>query len=67
MAELRLDPAECLVIEDSVAGIASGLAAGCIVVACRAGNFGGWDQSAAHRVIDTLDELTSALIAELDG
>lgn len=65
MAELRLDPAECLVIEDSVAGIASGLAAGCIVVACRAGNFAGWDQSAAHRVIDTLDELTPALVAEL--
>jgi HAD superfamily hydrolase (TIGR01509 family) len=65
MAELGLDPAECLVIEDSVAGIASGLAAGCIVVACRAGNFGGWDQSAAHRVIATLDELTPALIAEL--
>jgi HAD superfamily hydrolase (TIGR01509 family) len=65
MAELGLDPAECLVIEDSVAGIASGLAAGCIVVACRAGNFAGWDQSAAHRVIDTLDELTPALVAEL--
>jgi len=65
MAELGLDPAECLVIEDSVAGIASGLAAGCIVVACRAGNFAGWDQSAAHRVIDTLDELTPSLVAEL--
>ncbi len=65
MTELGLDPAECLVIEDSVAGIASGRAAGCIVVACRAGNFAGWDQSAAHRVIDTLDELTPALVAEL--
>ncbi len=65
MAALGLEPPECLVIEDSVAGIASGLAAGCIVVACRAGNFAGWDQSAAHRVIDTLDDLTPALVAEL--
>jgi HAD superfamily hydrolase (TIGR01509 family) len=65
MAALGLDPPECLVIEDSVAGIASGLAAGCLVVACRDGNFAGWDQSAAHRVIDTLDELTPALVAEL--
>jgi HAD superfamily hydrolase (TIGR01509 family) len=65
IAALGLDAPECLVIEDSVAGIASGLAAGCIVVACRAGNFAGWDQSAAHRVIDTLDELTPALVAEL--
>jgi len=30
---------ECLVLEDSVAGIAAGRAAGCLVVAVRAGNF----------------------------
>lgn len=65
LAELGLAPGECLVIEDSVAGIAAGRAAGCRVVACRAGNFAGWDQSAAHRVIDTLDELTPALVAAL--
>ena len=50
---------QCLVIEDSTAGIAAGRAAGCVVVAVRAGNFGGWDQAGAHRVIDTLDELTA--------
>jgi HAD superfamily hydrolase (TIGR01509 family) len=65
LAELGLAPAECLVIEDSVAGIAAGLAAGCVVVACRAGNFAGWDQSAAHRVIDTLVELTPEFVATL--
>jgi len=67
MAALGLAPSECLVIEDSVAGIAAGRSAGCIVVACRAGNFAGWDQSGAHRVIDTLDELTPALVGELDA
>ncbi|HEX2685410.1 MAG TPA: HAD family phosphatase [Kofleriaceae bacterium] len=67
MAALGLRPAECLVIEDSVAGIAAGRAAGCIVVACRAGNFAGWDQSGAHHVIDTLDELTPGLVGELDA
>ena len=67
MAALGLRPDECLVIEDSVAGIAAGRSAGCLVVACRAGNFAGWDQSGAHRVIDTLDELTPALVGELDA
>ena len=67
MAALGLLPAECLVIEDSVAGIAAGRSAGCVVVACRAGNFAGWDQSGAHRVIETLEELTPALVGELDA
>ena len=67
IAALGLAAHECLVVEDSVAGIAAGRAAGCVVVACRAGNFAGWDQSAAHRVIDTLDELTPALVAELSA
>jgi HAD superfamily hydrolase (TIGR01509 family) len=65
IARLGLQPFECLVIEDSVAGIAAGRAAGCLVVAARAGNFGGWDQSGAHRVIDTLEELSPSLLDEL--
>ena len=65
MAALGLTPRECLVIEDSVAGIAAGRAAGCRVLAVRAGNFGGWDQSHAHRVIDTLEALTPSLLDEL--
>ena len=65
MAALGLTPRECLVIEDSVSGIAAGRAAGCRVLAVRAGNFGGWDQSHAHRVIDTLEALTPSLLDEL--
>jgi HAD superfamily hydrolase (TIGR01509 family) len=55
---LKVNPARCLVIEDSVSGIAAGLAAGCTVVAVKAGNFGGWDQSAAHHLLDTAEQLT---------
>ncbi|MBA3397132.1 MAG: HAD family phosphatase [Deltaproteobacteria bacterium] len=65
MAVLGLSPAECLVIEDSVNGIEAGRAAGCLVVAVRAGNFGGWDQSAAHHVIDTLEAFTPSLVEQL--
>jgi sugar-phosphatase len=65
IAHLGIAPHECLVIEDSVAGIAAGRAAGCIVLAVRAGNFGGWDQSAAHLVIDSLAELTPSLVEAL--
>ena len=62
MARLGVAPHQCVVIEDSVAGIAAGRTAGCIVVAVRAGNFGGWDQSGAHRIIDTLDAFPSLLV-----
>jgi HAD superfamily hydrolase (TIGR01509 family) len=65
MARLGMAPGACVVVEDSVAGIAAGRAAGCIVLAVRAGNFSGWDQSGAHRVIDTLEAFTPALVDEL--
>jgi beta-phosphoglucomutase len=65
MDRLGLAPEHCLVVEDSVNGIAAGRAAGCIVVAVRAGNFGGWDQSGAHHVLDTLEQLTPALVDQL--
>jgi len=65
IAALGLAPHECLVVEDSQAGIAAARAAGCLVVAARAGNFGGWDQSAAHRVVETLEELTPSLVERL--
>jgi HAD superfamily hydrolase (TIGR01509 family) len=65
IAALGIAPNECLVIEDSVNGIAAGRAAGCLVLAVRAGNFGGWDQRGAHHVIDTLVELTPALVESL--
>lgn len=62
---LGLPLAECVVIEDSEAGIAAGRAAGAHVVAVRAGNFHGQDQSGAHRVLDTLESFTPELLDEL--
>jgi HAD superfamily hydrolase (TIGR01509 family) len=62
---LGVPPGACVVVEDSAAGIAAGRDAGCLVIAVRAGNFHGQDQSAAHRVIDTLDELTCALLDDV--
>jgi HAD superfamily hydrolase (TIGR01509 family) len=62
---LGVDPATCLVVEDSLAGITAGRAAGCRVIAVRAGNFHGQDQTAAHRILDTLDDLTVAVLDEL--
>jgi HAD superfamily hydrolase (TIGR01509 family) len=65
LGALGLPPGEVLVVEDSEAGITAGLAAGCHVLAVRAGNFGGWKQDHAHRVIDTLEQLTPALVEAL--
>jgi HAD superfamily hydrolase (TIGR01509 family) len=65
LAAIGLGPHECMVIEDSHAGIQAGRTAGCLVLAVRAGNFGGWDQSGAHHVIDTLAELTPSLVEQL--
>src|SRR5450631_2226134 len=47
---MGLAPNEVIVIEDSEAGITAGRDAGCVVLAVRAGNFGGWKQDHAHRV-----------------
>jgi HAD superfamily hydrolase (TIGR01509 family) len=66
-ARLAVEPPACLVLEDSRPGIAAGRAAGMKVVAVRAGNFLGQDQTAAHRIVETLDHVTDALIAELEA
>ena len=65
LAALGLAPHECLVVEDSEAGITAGRTAGCLVVGVRAGNFGGWKQDHAHHLIDTLVELTPSLVESL--
>jgi HAD superfamily hydrolase (TIGR01509 family) len=65
LAALAIEPHEAIVVEDSEAGITAALAAGCHVLAVRAGNFGGWKQDHAHRVLDTLDELTPSLVEAL--
>jgi len=64
-ATLGVAPAECLVVEDSVAGIAAGRAAGARVVAVAAGNFARHDQSAAHHLLETLEALTLEFVAGL--
>lgn len=66
-AALGVAGSRSLVIEDSSAGIAAGRAAGAIVLAVRAGNFAAQDQSAAHRIIDSLEELDDELVHELCG
>lgn len=60
---LGVDPTCCLVIEDSSAGIAAGIAAQMSVVAVSVGNYADHDQGAAHHQIETLDELTEALLS----
>ncbi len=62
---LGVAPADALVIEDSASGIAAARAAGCAVIAVRAGNFSGQDQSAAHLIVDTLDQITVEVAAQV--
>ncbi|HVV82427.1 MAG TPA: HAD family phosphatase [Kofleriaceae bacterium] len=64
-ATLGVAPCDTLVIEDSASGIAAARAAGCAVIAVRAGNFSGQDQSAADLVVDTLDQVTVEVAAQV--
>jgi HAD superfamily hydrolase (TIGR01509 family) len=65
MAALGVEPARALAIEDATPGILSARAAGVRVIAVRAGNFAGYDLSAADLVVDTLAEVTDEVIAKL--
>ena len=65
IAAIGLTPSEVVVVEDSESGIQAARTAGCLVIAVRAGNFGGWNQNHAHLVIDTLVELTPSLVDQL--
>lgn len=60
---LGLEPARCVVFEDSHVGIEAGLAAGMRVVAV-AGTHPASSLQRAHRVVSRLDELT---LADLDA
>ena len=64
---LGVAPRESLVLEDATPGIQSARAAGARVIGVRAGNYSGYDLSAAHRVVDSLVEVTDAVIAEVLG
>lgn len=65
-ARLGVRPAECLILEDSTAGIVAGRAAGALVIGVAAGNYLHQDQSRAHRIVPTLDDVTFELIDRLD-
>ncbi len=62
---LEIAPAECLVLEDSTAGIRAARAAGMRVIGVRAGNFARQPQDEADRVVDTLVDVTDELMASL--
>lgn len=58
---LKIDPRDCLAVEDSTAGIAAAHAAGMRCAAVRAGNRYAQDQSAADLGVDTLFGLRDEL------
>jgi HAD superfamily hydrolase (TIGR01509 family) len=60
-------PARAVAIEDATPGVLAARAAGARVIGVRAGNFSGYDLSAADVVVDTLDDITDELLARLVG
>jgi HAD superfamily hydrolase (TIGR01509 family) len=64
---LDLQPSECLVIEDSTAGIESARSAGMRCIAISAGNFAGQDQTRADLVLPTLLLLDDQIIDGMNG
>lgn len=61
-AHVRIEPARCLVIEDTATGVRAGLAAGATVWGyCPAGHGRAFDGLAVERVFSHMDELASAL------
>jgi HAD superfamily hydrolase (TIGR01509 family) len=56
---------ECLVLEDSQAGIRAARNAGMAVIAVRAGNFAHQPQDEAHCVVETLDAVDEALLEKV--
>ena len=61
---LRIEPRECAVIEDALAGIAAAIAAGCLAIGV-ASQHPRAALSAAHHIVDGLTELSAARIQEL--
>lgn len=64
-SRLEVAPGSCLVLEDSTAGIRAARAAGMKVIGVRAGNFAGQPQDEADHIVETLHDVTDALMASL--
>jgi HAD superfamily hydrolase (TIGR01509 family) len=62
---LGVGPRGCIVIEDAEPGILSGKAAEAKVIAVKSANFLGYDQSAADVIVETLEQVTDALLDDL--
>lgn len=62
---LEVEPANCLVFEDSEVGIAAAKAAGMICIAIEIANYGDLDLSAADRLIPSLEVVTDSWLDEL--
>ena len=67
LARLQVAAREAVVIEDSQPGIRAARAAGIPVIAVRAGNFARQDQHEADLVVDTLEEVTEAVLEHVTG
>jgi HAD superfamily hydrolase (TIGR01509 family) len=65
LIQLGADPRRSIALEDATPGIQSAHAAGARVIGVRAGNFSGYDLSAADVVVDTLLEVTDELCGRL--
>jgi HAD superfamily hydrolase (TIGR01509 family) len=63
-AELGLDPAECVVVEDSVNGIESAVRAGAFTIAFRSTHNADLDLSRADVVAGSFEELRGILLGE---
>lgn len=64
---LGVEPANCLVFEDSEVGIAAAKAAGMICIAVEIANYGDLDLSAADRLIPSLEVVTDEWLDKLES
>lgn len=66
-AAMQVEPAECLIVEDSEYGIRAAVAAGAGVVAARRDCHFNLDQSAADIIFDDMRELEAVLAKDKQG